>query len=91
MMTLGVYTARSSIDCSYGMIRSCMISTEKRVAQSLCNSRASCYMRHVLDVLNNIEHERAYTDATNLQTISRVFESRESFKHVYVETRKETG
>jgi len=25
------------------MIRSCKISTDKRVAQSLCNSRASCF------------------------------------------------
>ena len=43
-ITLGVYTSRSFIDCnlfSNGMIRSCKISTEKRVSPSLCNSRAS--------------------------------------------------
>jgi len=42
-MTIGVYTSRSFIDCnlfSNGMIRSCKISTDKRVTWSLCTIRA---------------------------------------------------
>jgi len=43
-MTLGVYASRLFVDCSLFqmVIRSCKIFTDKRVARSLCNSRASC-------------------------------------------------
>jgi len=52
-MTLYVYTSRVICQLqsfSIGMFYSCKISTEKHVASSLCNSRASCHDYEVCTV-----------------------------------------
>jgi len=43
-MTLGVQTSRSFVDCNHFKMECFVVQhcTDKRVAQSLCNSRASC-------------------------------------------------